>query len=144
MRDVAALAGVSLKTVSRVVNDEPSVSADVRERVGAAIARLDYRPNMAASNLRRAGARTGLVGALVQDLSNSFSAGLLRALEDSARQHGTAVLAASLDEGADRPCGGAPVDRSCEGPIRHQEDTNRHGHTATCARPIEPAHKAER
>jgi len=102
MRDVAALAGVSLKTVSRVVNDEPGVSPDVRGRVTAAVNRLDYRPNMAASNLRRAGARTGLIGALVQDLSNSFSASLLRALEDSARRHGTAVLAASLDEGADR------------------------------------------
>ena len=102
MRDVAALAGVSLKTVSRVVNDEPGVSPDVRGRVTAAVNRLDYRPNMAASNLRRTGARTGLIGALVQDLSNSFSASLLRALEDSARRHGTAVLAASLDEGADR------------------------------------------
>src|SRR6478736_4856339 len=102
MREVAALAGVSLKTVSRVVNDEPGVSPDVRERVTAAINRLDYRPNLAASNLRRTGARTGLIGALVQDISNSFSASLLRALEDSARRHGTAVLAASLDEGADR------------------------------------------
>ena len=79
MRDVAALAGVSLKTVSRVVNDEPGVSPDVRERVTAAVNRLDYRPNLAASNLRRTGARTGLIGALVQDLSNSFSASLLRA-----------------------------------------------------------------
>src|SRR3954464_2656168 len=61
MRDVAALAGVSLKTVSRVVNDEPGVSPDVRERVNTAVARLDYRPNLAASNLRRTGARTGLV-----------------------------------------------------------------------------------
>jgi len=102
MRDVAALAGVSLKTVSRVVNDEPGVSPYVRERVASAVMRLDYRPNMAASNLRRTGARTGLIGALVQDLSNSFSAGLLRALEDCARRRGTAVLAASLDEGADR------------------------------------------
>ena len=59
MRDVAALAGVSLKTVSRVVNDEPGVSPDVRERVTAAVNRLDYRPNLAASNLRRTGARTG-------------------------------------------------------------------------------------
>lgn len=98
MRDVAALAGVSLKTVSRVVNDEPGVSPDVRERVTAAVQRLDYRPNLAASNLRRTGARSGLVGALVQDLSNSFSASLLRALEDAARRRGTAVLAASLDE----------------------------------------------
>jgi LacI family transcriptional regulator len=102
MRDVAALAGVSLKTVSRVVNDEPNVSPAVRERVNAAIQRLDYRPNLAASNLRRAGARTGLIGALVQDLSNSFSAGLLRALEDAARAHGTGVLAASLDEASER------------------------------------------
>jgi LacI family transcriptional regulator len=102
MRDVAALAGVSLKTVSRVVNDEAGVSPDVRERVTAAVRRLDYRPNLAASNLRRTGARTGLIGALVQDLSNSFSAGVLRALEDVARSRRTAVLAASLDEGVER------------------------------------------
>lgn len=102
MRDVAALAGVSLKTVSRVVNEEPGVSPDVRERVGAAVRRLDYRPNLAASNLRRTGARSGLIGALVQDVSNSFSASLLRALEDAARAHRTGVLAASLDEGVDR------------------------------------------
>ncbi len=102
MRDVAALAGVSLKTVSRVVNDEAGVSPDVRERVSAAVTRLDYRPNLAASNLRRTDARTGLIGALVQDLSNSFSASMLRALEDFARRRGTAVLAASLDEEGDR------------------------------------------
>ncbi|WP_239100069.1 LacI family DNA-binding transcriptional regulator [Phycicoccus sp. CSK15P-2] len=98
MRDVAALAGVSLKTVSRVVNDEPGVSDDVRTRVQTAVARLDYRPNLAASNLRRLGARTGLIGALVQDLSNSFSAALLRALEDAARTRRTGILTASLDE----------------------------------------------
>lgn len=102
MRDVAALAGVSLKTVSRVVNEEAGVSPDVRERVTAAVQRLDYRPNLAASNLRRTGARSGLIGALVQDVSNSFSAGLLRSLEDAARSHRTGVLAASLDEGVDR------------------------------------------
>ncbi len=100
MRDVAALAGVSLKTVSRVVNEEAGVSPEVRDRVAAAVTRLDYRPNLAASNLRRTGARTGLLGALVQDLSNSYSAGLLRALEDGARLHRTVVLAASLDEEA--------------------------------------------
>ena len=49
MRDVAALAGVSLKTVSRVVNDEPGVRQDVRERVSAAVLKLDYRTNLAAS-----------------------------------------------------------------------------------------------
>lgn len=44
IRDVAAIAGVSIKTVSRVVNKAPNVSAELRERVVAAIRQLDYRP----------------------------------------------------------------------------------------------------
>ncbi|MBR7744927.1 LacI family DNA-binding transcriptional regulator [Phycicoccus sp. BSK3Z-2] len=102
MRDVATLAGVSLKTVSRVVNDERGVSPEVRQRVSAAVVTLGYRPNHAASTLRRRGARTGLVGALLQDLSNSFSGALLRAIEDVARENRTAVLTASIDEEVDR------------------------------------------
>ena len=57
MRDVAALAGVSIKTVSRVVNGEPGVSRDLEARVDRAAAQLDFRPNLAASNLRRGAAR---------------------------------------------------------------------------------------
>ncbi|MEO7446873.1 MAG: LacI family DNA-binding transcriptional regulator [Humibacillus sp.] len=102
MKDVAAAAGVSLKTVSRVVNHESGVSPEVRERVTRAATRLAYSHNLHASNLRRLGGRTGTIGALFQDLSNSFSASLLRALEDVARAHGTAVLASSLDEEVDR------------------------------------------
>jgi LacI family transcriptional regulator len=102
MRDVAALAGVSLKTVSRVVNAETGVSTSVREKVLRAADQLDYRHNTGASNLRRSGNRTGVVGALLQDVSNSFSSGLLRAIEDAAHGRGTAVLAASLDEESDR------------------------------------------
>ncbi len=102
MRDVAALAGVSLKTVSRVVNDEPGVSPDARSRVVDAVARLDYRHNLAASNLRRTDSRTGTIAALVQDVGNAYSAQLLRALEDTARAHRTAVVTASLDEAGQR------------------------------------------
>jgi LacI family transcriptional regulator len=102
MRDVAALAGVSLKTVSRVVNAEVGVSTDVRTRVERAIAQLGYQHNLAASNLRRSNARTNTVGVLLQDVSNSFSASLLRSLEDTARQRDVAILTASLDEEADR------------------------------------------
>src|SRR5665648_928254 len=51
MTDVARLAGVSQKTVSRVINDAPNVSANVRERVTAAIESLGYRPNAAARAL---------------------------------------------------------------------------------------------
>jgi LacI family transcriptional regulator len=102
MRDVAALAGVSLKTVSRVVNREAGVSGDLRERVERAVERLDYTHNLTASNLRRSHGRTGVVGALVQDVSNSFSVGLLRSLEDAARERQCVVLGASIDEEADR------------------------------------------
>lgn len=102
MKDVAALAGVSIKTVSRVVNDEAGVSAPVRERVRRAATRLDYSHNVQASNLRRVGQRTGTIGALLQDLSNNYSAQLLRSLEDVARTRSTAVLASSLDEEPDR------------------------------------------
>ncbi len=102
MREVAALAGVSLKTVSRVVNREPNVSPSVRERVERAAAKLDYRHNLAASNLRKAHGRTGSLGALVQDISNSFSSSVLRGIENAARDRGLALVAASLDEDADR------------------------------------------
>ena len=102
MRDVAALAGVSLKTVSRVVNREGGVSPEVVARVEKAVAQLGYRPNLAASNLRRINSRSAMIGALLQDVSNSFSASLLRSLEDAARERDMVIIAASLDEEADR------------------------------------------
>ncbi len=102
MRDVAALAGVSLKTVSRVVNGETTVAPELAEKVRKAATRLAYRHNLSASNLRRGSSRTGVIGALLQDVSNSFSASLLRALEDTARTRRDVVLTASLDEEADR------------------------------------------
>ena len=102
MRDVAALAGVSLKTVSRVVNRETTVNAELAARVNRAVERLDYRHNLSASNLRRGHRRTGVIGALVQDVGNSFSASFLRALEDEVRARHDVVLTASLDEEVDR------------------------------------------
>jgi LacI family transcriptional regulator len=101
MKDVAALSGVSLKTVSRVVNGEPGVSEDLTQRVQGAVAQLDYRHNLAASNLRR-GHRTSSIGVLLHDLRNPFSATLLRAIEDRARPAGVAVLSSSLDDHQER------------------------------------------
>jgi LacI family transcriptional regulator len=101
MADVAALAGVALKTVSRVINAEPNVSPELVERVRRAAEQLDYRHNLAASNLRR-GARTQTIGVILHDLSNEFAAALLRAIDDRARAHGVAVLASSLDDSAER------------------------------------------
>jgi LacI family transcriptional regulator len=102
LKEVAALAGVSWKTVSRVVNGEPGVSEAMVTRVQAAAQELGYKPNMAASSLRRTDRRTATVGLLLQDLSNPFSARLLRGVEDVSRERGVAVLAASLDEDSER------------------------------------------
>lgn len=101
MQQVAALAGVSLKTVSRVVNGEPGVSEELALRVRDAVGRLGYRHNLAASNLRR-GRRTASIGMLVQDLGNDYCAELLRAVEARARTRRVVVISASLDEEAER------------------------------------------
>src|SRR5437588_4635096 len=73
MREVAALAGVSLKSVSRVINAEPAVSPELASRVHAAIERLDYRHNRAASSLRRSDGRSAAIGVLLEDVANPFS-----------------------------------------------------------------------
>jgi LacI family transcriptional regulator len=98
MRDVAALAGVSLKTVSRVVNDEPGVSPAMSARVRAAADELRFRLDMRARSLRRADRRTATIGLILEDVDNPYSSAVHRAVEDVARQRGVAVLAGSLDE----------------------------------------------
>jgi LacI family transcriptional regulator len=102
MRDVAARARVSLKTVSRVVNGEPGVSSTLTSRVREAIDELDFRPNVGASSLRRAGGRTSTVGLLLEDVSNPYFATLQRAVEDVAIPRGVMVFSASLDEDPER------------------------------------------
>ncbi len=98
MREVAALANVSLKTVSRVVNDEPGVSSDLSDRVRAAVTRLGYTPNVGASNLRRRDGRTATIGLLLEDVANPYSSAVHRAVEDAARRRNVIVFAASSDE----------------------------------------------
>jgi LacI family transcriptional regulator len=102
MRDVAALAGVSLKTVSRVVNGENGVSVPLVERVERAAEQLDFRPNLGARSLRRSDGKTATIGVILENLANPFSGVLHRAIEDVARSRGVAVLAGSIDETAER------------------------------------------
>ena len=102
MRHVAALAGVGVKTVSRVINGEPNVSAATTARVLAAARSLDYQPDLSAGNLRRADGRTRTLGLLVGSVDNPFSAAVHRAVEDVALRHGVAVFASSLDDDPDR------------------------------------------
>jgi len=102
MRDVATLAGVSLKTVSRVVNQATNVAPDLASRVLEAVRLLDYRPNLTASSLRRADHKTAAIGLLLDDVANPFSSALHRAVEEVARRRGTLVFAGSSDEDPER------------------------------------------
>jgi LacI family transcriptional regulator len=68
--DVAALAGVSIKTVSRVLNEEPSVRPDTRRRVKEAMAALDYQPSLPARSL--AGRRSNLLGLVYENPSANY------------------------------------------------------------------------
>ena len=102
MRDVASLAGVSVKTVSRVINAEPGVSEELLARVRRAAEQLDYRPDFSASNLRRADRRTSTMGLMVEDVANEFSSAVHAGVEDAARERGIAVLTASIAGDASR------------------------------------------
>lgn len=105
MQQVAALAGVGLKTVSRVINGEPYVSAAVAERVRRAAEQLDYRPNPHAGGLRRKERRHPSIGLLVSSVANPFAAALHRGVEDVAHLHDAAVFASSLDDDPQRERG---------------------------------------
>jgi LacI family transcriptional regulator len=102
MVDVAALAGVALKTVSRVVNSEPGVSPELEGRVRRAIEQLNYRRDANAATLRRLGRKTQTIGLVLEDVANPFSSELHRAVEDAARERGVLVFAGSCDEDPDR------------------------------------------
>ena len=102
MVDVAALAGVALKTVSRVVNAEPGVSPELEAKVRRAIDQLNYRRDANASMLRRSGGKTQTIGLLLEDVSNPFSSALHRAIEDAARERDVLVFAGSCDEDPNR------------------------------------------
>ena len=95
MSDVAARAGVSHQTVSRVLNDHPSVRAETRDRVLAAIAELGYRRNSAARALVTA--RTTTVGVLTSGSTHFGPASMVQAIEIALRREGYYVTTASLD-----------------------------------------------
>jgi len=97
MRDVAERAGVSFKTVSRVVNREGGVSVDLVDRVERAIGALGYHPDDRARRLRQGGSRTGAIGFVLVDVANPFFSSVLRGIEEVARQHVSLVLAGSSD-----------------------------------------------
>jgi DNA-binding LacI/PurR family transcriptional regulator len=100
IRQVAAMAGVSTATVSRVLAHSGRVSPDLESRVRAAAKALNYQPNRAARALR---ARQGsTVGVLIPDIQNLFFTAIVRGIDDEIQKHGYTVLLANSDASYDR------------------------------------------
>jgi LacI family transcriptional regulator len=100
MKDVAARAGVGLKTVSRVVNEEPGVLPDTAALVRKAIDELGFRRNFSARQLRTG--HTAGIGLVLGNVADPFFCLLAGAVEDVARAHGSLLLTASSDDDPER------------------------------------------
>jgi DNA-binding LacI/PurR family transcriptional regulator len=98
--EVAEHASVSPATVSRVLNGDPRVRDDYRQRVLESVAELDYRPNALARNLRRQ--RSAVIGVVVSDIENPHFGEAVRAVEDQAYDAGYRVLVCNTDETPDK------------------------------------------
>lgn len=90
IKDVAALAGVSFATVSRVLDDHPDISRETKEKVRAACAQLGYVPNSAARGLT--GQSTHTIGVIVPDVSNPYFSDMATAIEQAAAAQGYRML----------------------------------------------------
>ena len=97
---IAASAGVSVATVSRVANGDARVSEGTRARVEAAIEALDWHPNAVARSLRTQ--QTGTFGVVLGDVRNPFFTDLARAIDDEARAGGHVVVLGNADEDGER------------------------------------------
>ncbi|SMQ59329.1 LacI family DNA-binding transcriptional regulator [Agreia sp. VKM Ac-1783] len=97
LHDVARLAGVSIKTVSNVINDYPHIRPATREKVEAAIDELGYQPNLSARSLRSG--RSGVISLLIPDLRNAYFAELADAVMRAARAKGLSVIIEQMPGG---------------------------------------------
>jgi len=97
MRDVAQVAGVSLKTVSRVINGEAGVADPTAARVARAIAAIGFQRNDLAASLRH-GRSSGTLGLVIEDVANPFYSVIAQAVESAARARGLMLITASARE----------------------------------------------
>lgn len=96
IQDVAKRAGVSISTVSRVLNGTARVNAEVAARVLAAVEALQYRPSHAARTLRAN--RSTIIGLLISNIQNPFFTALVRGVEDVAQRNGYSIILCNSDE----------------------------------------------
>lgn len=98
--DVAKRAGVSVSTVSRVLNNHPNVGAEVRQRVNDVIRELQYEPSRVAQRMRATSSR--LVGVIFSDITNPFYIDVLHSIEHTLSQQGISVLISNADSDEER------------------------------------------
>lgn len=98
VKDVARAAGVSTATVSRVLNDDPRICPETREKVLESIRKLDYRINNIARSLKIR--RTYTVGFISPELSNDFFMGIAKGVEDELRKSGYNMIICNSNESA--------------------------------------------
>lgn len=92
LNDVAKKAGVSIATVSRVINKGTNVNEDTRAKVLKAIKELKYQPSRVAKRLRSKSASSNLIGVLIPDIQNPFYVDVLRGVEDVAYENSYAII----------------------------------------------------
>lgn len=100
MRDVARLAGVSVGTVSAVINGKSGVSPKLSQRVQEAMAALDYHPNQVARSLKVR--QTDTIGMVIPDATNPFFADVMQGVEDEASRNGYSVIFCNTNEDRER------------------------------------------
>ncbi len=100
IRDVARAAGVSVATVSHVINGTRPVAPETAARVRRTMEALDYHPNAVAQSLRTR--KTHAIGAVVSDITNPFFATLVRGAEDAAIEAGYSLIVCNSDESAEK------------------------------------------
>lgn len=98
--DVAKKAGVSIATVSKVINNTGNMRETTRKKIIETIEEMNYRPNQMASALSGKGTKT--FGLLVPDISNPFFSAIARRIEDCAYEQGMTVIICSTDENAEK------------------------------------------
>ena len=109
IKDIARLCGVSVSTVSRVLNDRPDVSPEVRQRVLAVVEHSNYIPNNSARDLVRSS--SDAVGVVVRGLSNLFFAQVLKGIAPEVDARGYTAVVRRIDSDADELKAGAVLER---------------------------------
>jgi DNA-binding LacI/PurR family transcriptional regulator len=98
--DVAKKAGVSIATVSKVINNTGNMRESTRQKVKETMKQMNYQPSVMASALM--GKKTETLGLLVPDISNPFFSEMARTIEDRAHERGMSVIMCSTDENAEK------------------------------------------